>query len=84
MARMRLEPNLPGIRAAAWASPGVRAAVADKAEKIAAATRSKTENEVIVVNAGRRRARSYVRMLGPDAAAEEAMRRPLGSSLGAS
>lgn len=81
MAKVRLTPNLPGIRAT-LRTPGIRAAVTAKAEKIAASARSKTDNEIIVANGGKSRARSYVRMLGADAAAEEAAHRPLGSSLG--
>jgi hypothetical protein len=83
MAKVRIELDRPGVRLAALASRAVRAAVGDVAESMAAYARGRTENEIEVTHAGRSRARSYVRMLGADAAAEEAKERILGSAIDA-
>jgi hypothetical protein len=83
MTRMRIELHSPGVKAAALTSPEVRAEVAKVAERIAAAARGRTENEIEVINAGKSRARSYVRMLGADAAREEAKERILGTAIDA-
>lgn len=83
MTRMRLELDSAGVRAAALTSPEVRAEIHARAEAMAAAARQRTDNEVVVADGGRSRARSYVRMLGPDAAAEEAQERILGSAIDA-
>lgn len=83
MTKLRIELDRSGVREAALTSPEVRAAVAQVAEKMANAARSRTENKIEVTHAGRSRARSYVRMLGADAAAEEAKERILGSAIDA-
>lgn len=81
MKRVALTLNKAGVRDAALTSPGVRSAVAAVAEGIAARARAKTDNEIITVHAGKSRARSYVRMLGDTAAADEARDRILGGSV---
>lgn len=81
--RVKIELDRAGIREAALTSPDVRAAIAEVAEKIAVSARGRTDNEVEVVHAGRSRARSYVRMLGPDAARTEARDRVLGTAIDA-
>ncbi len=78
---IKLDP--PKVRVAALISPEVRKAVGDSAERMAAAARSKTTNEIEVIHAGNSRARSYVRLLGADGAAQESAHRPLGSSIDA-
>jgi hypothetical protein len=83
MARVKIELDRGGVRRAALTSSEVRAAVAEVAERMATAARARTENEIEVVHAGRSRARSYVRMLGADAAREEAKERILGSAIDA-
>lgn len=83
MAKMRIELDRAGVREAALTSPEVRAAVGQVAEKMAAAARGRTENIIEVIHAGKSRARSYVRMLGADAAREEAKERILGSAIDA-
>jgi hypothetical protein len=83
MSKLRVELHSPGVKAAALTSPEVRAAVAQVAERIARVARGRTENEIEVINAGQSRARSYVRMLGPDAAREEAKERILGTAIDA-
>lgn len=79
--RIRLELDRQAIRQVALQSEGVRAAVRDIAEATAARARSVTDDEIIVANAGRSRARSYVRRLGSGAAGE-AHDRALGRSIG--
>lgn len=83
MAKFRIELNHDGVREAALTSPEVRAEITRRAEKVAEAARGRTENKIEVINAGHSRARSYVRMLGADAAAEEARERILGTALDA-
>ena len=68
-------------RSAVLTSEEVRAAVNDVAEGIAARARLATTDEIIVADAGRSRARSYVRRLGSGAAGE-ANDRALGRSIG--
>lgn len=83
MTKLRIELDRTGVREAALTSPEIRAAITAVAEKMAAAARQRTENEIVVTNAGKSRARSYVRMLGADAAAEEAKERILGTAIDA-
>lgn len=83
MAKFKIELDRAGIREAALTSPEVREAVAERAERIAAAARGRTDLEIEVVNAGRSRARSYVRMLGAEAAPTEAKHRILGTAIDA-
>lgn len=83
MSSIRIELDRAGVREAALTSQEVRDAVGQVAEKIAAAARGRTENLIEVTHAGKSRARSYVRMLGADAAAEEAKERILGSAIDA-
>lgn len=81
MARPRLEINRAGIREAALTSPEVRAAVRDIAEGIASRARGATEDEIVVAEGGRSRARAYVRRLGSGARGE-AHDRALGRAIG--
>lgn len=81
--RVKIQLDRDGVREAALTSPGVREAVGDTAERIAQAARGRTDLEIEVVHAGQRRARSYVRMVGADAAATEARDRILGSAIDA-
>lgn len=81
--RFKIDLDRAGVRAAALTSPEVRAAIAETAERMATAARSRTDNEIVVTNAGRSRARSYVRMLGPDAERTEARDRILGTAIDA-
>ncbi len=62
-------------------SPATRAAVAAIAEATAARARAATDDEIVVQNAGKKRARSYVTRLGSGAAGE-AKDRALGRSIG--
>lgn len=80
MPTIRFDFDRNGIRAAALTSPGVRAAVSAAAHRMALAARSKTDDEIAVADAGKSRARSYVRRLGSGAAGE-ANDRALGSSI---
>lgn len=80
--RVKLKLDRAGIREAALTSREVRAAVARAAEAIAARAASVTDDEIEVVHAGRSRARSYVRRVGADAAANEAHDRALGRAIG--
>jgi hypothetical protein len=82
MASFRITPNRAGIRAAALTSPEVRAAIAERAKRVAAAARSRTDDEIVTQDAGRSRARSYVTRLGSGARGE-AKDRALGSSIDA-
>lgn len=78
---VRFEFNREGIREAALTSDGVRAAVKARAERIADAARSQTDDEIVVGEGGRSRARAYVTRLGSGAAGE-ADDRALGRSIG--
>lgn len=82
MASFRITPNRAGIRAAALTSPEVRAAVAERAKRVAAAAQARTDDEIVTDDAGRSRARSYVTRLGSGARGE-AKDRALGSSIDA-
>ena len=77
----RIEINRAGIRSAALQSPQVRAAVVAIAQGIAAQARGATDDEIIVHDAGKSRARAYVRRLGSGARGE-ANDRALGRSIG--
>lgn len=77
---VRFELNKAGIRAVALTSPEVRAAVHDVAQGVASRAAGKTDDEIVVQDAGKSRARSYVRRLGSGARGEAADR-ALGSSL---
>lgn len=84
---IKIELNREGVRYAALTSPQVRSVVGQVAERIAASARAKLNdpdlNGVEVTNAGRSRARSYVRVLGPNAELIESRDRVLGSSIDA-
>lgn len=82
MTSVRIELNRAGVRAAALTSPEVRAELRRIAEATAGRARGQCDNDIEVVEGGQSRARAYVRMLGPDAAAREAKHRILGRSLG--
>lgn len=75
-----LDAKADGIREMLTSS-GVRAEVRRIAEATAGRARGRTDNEIVVVNAGRSRARSYIRMLGPEASVDESRDRILGRSL---
>lgn len=62
-------------------SDEIRAAVKARAERMADAARSMTNDEIVVSERGRSRARAYVRRLGSGAAGE-AKDRALGRSIG--
>lgn len=79
--RVRLDLNRDGIRAVALTSDAVRAAVKAEADAIAARARSQTDDEIVVNEGGRSRARAYVTRLGSGAAGE-AKDRALGRSIG--
>lgn len=82
MSTLRIKTSTTGIRSAALTSPAVRAAVSAVAERMAATVRAQyADGEVVVINGGRSRARSYVRMLGPSAAEAESKYRYLGRAL---
>lgn len=83
MSSVRISLDRRGVRAAALTSPGVRAEIHKRAEAMAAQARAEVDNEVIVADGGRSRARSYVRMLGADAEAIEARDRVLGRAIDA-
>ena len=63
-------------------SSEVRAMIAARAERIAAAARARTDDEIVTADAGKSRARSYVRRLDSGAQGE-ARDRALGSSIDA-
>ena len=62
-------------------SAEMRAAVRSQAEGIASRARSATDDEIVVAEGGRSRARAYVRRLGSGARGE-AKDRALGRSIG--
>jgi hypothetical protein len=79
--RVRIELDRAGVREAALSSPEVRDAVSAIAQRIASEAQSKTDDEIVVNDAGQSRARSYVTRLGSGARGE-AEDRALGSSIG--
>lgn len=81
MTSVRIDLITAALRETALTSPEVRAEVRRIAEATAARARGQSDNEIVVVEGGRSRARAYVRMLGADAAQKEAKERILGRSL---
>ena len=77
----RIELNRAAVRSVALTSPEVRGAVRQIAEQAASRARSQTDDEIVVGEGGRSRARAYVRRLGSGAAGE-ARDRILGRSIG--
>lgn len=80
MGSVRFELNRDGVRHAALTSPEIRAAVKAKADAIASRARGLTDDEIVVNEGGRSRARAYVVRLDGGAAAE-ASDRALGRSV---
>ena len=80
MTSFRFDHSRDGIREVALTSPEIRAMIAARAERIAAAARGKTGDEIVTAHAGKSRARSYVRRLDSGAAGE-ANDRALGSAI---
>ena len=76
----RIEFNRGSMREV-LTSPEMRAAVRAQAEEIAGRARGATDDEIVVAEGGRSRARAYVRRLGSGAAGE-AHDRTLGRSIG--
>ena len=82
MPSLRLDLNRDAIRHVALTSPEIREQIARRAEAMAAAAQSRTDDEIVVASGGRSRARSYVRRLGSGAQGE-AKDRALGSAIDA-
>lgn len=81
--RIRIDLDKAGIRAVALTSAEVRAACKAKAEAMAERARGMTDDEIVVNEGGRSRARAYVTRLGSGARGE-ANDRALGRSIGGS
>jgi hypothetical protein len=80
--RVRIELDRAGVRDAALTSDGVRAELRARAERIAAAARSASGDDVDVNEGGKSRARFYVTRLGAGAQGE-AHDRALGTAIDA-